>query len=127
MRCVNREHNTQVASSLLVRLTLVRKDKPAAEWEERMSRKPTNANIPEAVRWFNRFRMQGAPALSPDESAEWARWSTDKTHLSALRLVEQLWKDLRHLKKTPLPTQQDLDADDYDPELSISEWLERNR
>jgi ferric-dicitrate binding protein FerR (iron transport regulator) len=92
-----------------------------------MSRKPTNANLPEAVRWFNRFRMKGATALSPDESAEWRRWADDKTHLSALRRVEQLWKDLRHLKKIPLPTQQDLDADDYDPELSISEWLERNR
>jgi ferric-dicitrate binding protein FerR (iron transport regulator) len=92
-----------------------------------MSRKPTNADIPEAVRWFHRFRMKGPTALSPDESAEWARWAADQVHLSEFRRVERLWDDLQHLKKTPLPTQRDLDADDYDPELSISEWLERNR
>ncbi len=92
-----------------------------------MSRKHTNADIPEAVRWFHRFRMKGPTALSPDESAEWARWADDKTHLNEFRRVEQLWEDLRHLKKVSVPTQQELDADDYDPELSISEWLERNR
>ena len=91
------------------------------------SRKRANADIPEALRWFHRFRMKGPTALSPDESAKWARWAADKVHLAAFQRVEQLWEDLQHLKKVPLPTQQDLDADDYDPEQSISEWLERNR
>lgn len=91
------------------------------------SRKRANAVTPEAVRWFNRFRMKGPTALSPNESAEWARWADDKTHVSEFRRVEQLWEELGHLTKVPLPTQQDLAADNYDPELSISEWLERNR
>jgi ferric-dicitrate binding protein FerR (iron transport regulator) len=91
------------------------------------SRKRPNADIPEALRWFLRFRMKGATALSPHEAAQWARWAADKGHLGEFRRVQQLWEDPRHLKNVPLPTQQDLDADDYDPEQSICEWLKRNR
>ena len=91
------------------------------------SRKRANADTPEAVRWFNRFRMEGPTALSPDESARWARWSADEAHLAEFKRVEALWDDLEHLKKMSLPTQQELAADRYDPELSVSEWLERNR
>lgn len=92
------------------------------------SRKHANADTPEAVRWFNRFRMKGQITLSPNESARWTRWAADEAHLDEFRRVEALWDDLEHLKKSPLPTQQELDADRYDPEqLSVSEWLERNR
>jgi ferric-dicitrate binding protein FerR (iron transport regulator) len=90
-----------------------------------MSRKRTNAAIPEAVRWFHRFRMKGPTALSPEESAEWARWAAKKEHLAAFQRAEQLWDELQHLKKRSHPTQQELVADDYDPEQSISEWLIR--
>ena len=92
------------------------------------SRKRANAVTSEAVRWFNRFRMKGPTALSPDESAKWARWAADKAHLDEFRRVETLWDNLEQLKKTPLPTQQQLEADRYDPEQqSVSEWLERAR
>jgi ferric-dicitrate binding protein FerR (iron transport regulator) len=90
-----------------------------------MSRKHTNAAIHEAVRWFHRFRMKGPTALSPDESAEWARWAANKKHLAEFQRAEQLWDKLQHLQKVPRPTQQELDADDYDPEQLISEWLTR--
>jgi ferric-dicitrate binding protein FerR (iron transport regulator) len=92
-----------------------------------MSRKPTNADVTEAVRWLHRFRMKGPTALSPDESAEWARWAADDTHLAEFRRAERLWEDLRHVRKQLLPTQQDLNADDYDPEQSICEWLQSRR
>ena len=92
------------------------------------SRKRANADTPEAVRWFNRFRMKGPTALSPDESAKWARWAADKAHLAEFRRVEALWDNLQHVKKTHLPTQQALDTDSYDPEeQSVSEWLEQHR
>jgi ferric-dicitrate binding protein FerR (iron transport regulator) len=90
-----------------------------------MSRKPTNAGIPEAVRWFHRFRMKGPTALSPDESAEWARWAANKNHLAEFQRAEQLWDQLQHLQKVPHPTQQELDGDDYDSAHTISEWLAR--
>ncbi len=89
------------------------------------SRKRADTGIPEAVRWFHRFRMKGPTTLSPDESAEWARWAADKKHLAAFRDAEELWDKLQHLRKTPFPTQQDLDADTYDPAQSVSEWLTR--
>jgi len=92
-----------------------------------MSRTHSNAVISEAVRWFNRFRMKGPTALSPDESAEWARWAANKEHLAAFQRTEQLWEKLGHLKKSTQPTQKDLDTDDYDPEHRISDWLTRSK
>ena len=92
-----------------------------------MSRKHTNAVIPEAVRWFHRFRMKGPTALSPDESAEWARWTADEAHLAAFRRAQQLWEKLQHLNMADRPTERDLETDDYDPEQSISTWLNRNK
>jgi ferric-dicitrate binding protein FerR (iron transport regulator) len=88
-----------------------------------MSRKPTNAVIAEAVRWFHRFRMKGPTALSPDESAEWARWAASAAHLAQFLRVEQLWENLPHSSKSLRPTQQELDADNYDGEQPLSEWL----
>ena len=90
-----------------------------------MSRKHANTAIPEAVRWFHRFRIKGPTALAPDESAEWARWSADKAHQAAFQEAEQLWESFGQVKKEALPSQQDLAADDYDPELSVSHWLTR--
>jgi ferric-dicitrate binding protein FerR (iron transport regulator) len=92
-----------------------------------MSRKHADAVIPEAVRWFNRFRIKGPTALAPDESAEWARWSADAAHQVAFQQVEQLWKRLQHLADVAPPTQQELDTDGYDPERSIAEWLAQTR
>lgn len=91
------------------------------------SRKRANTDLPEALRWFLRFRMTGSTALSHAESAKWARWAADKIHLAEFRRVEQFWEELQHLKNVPLPTQQELLADGYDSEQSISEWLERDR
>ena len=92
-----------------------------------MSRKHANTAIPEAVRWFHRFRIRGPTALAPDESAEWARWSADKAHQAAFQEAEQLWERLRHLNDVAPPTQQELDTDGYDPERSISEWLSQTK
>src|SRR4051812_41475127 len=91
--------------------------------EDWMSRKPADTTIPEAVHWFHRFRIKGPTALEPDESAEWALWFADRVHQAAFQQVEQLWEELHHLKNLTPPTCQDLDADGYDPEQSLSEFL----
>ena len=88
-----------------------------------MSRTHSNAVISEAVRWFNRFRVKGPTALSPEESSEWARWAANEEHLAAFQRAEQLWESLGRVKKETRPNQQDLAADDYDPKQSVSHWL----
>jgi ferric-dicitrate binding protein FerR (iron transport regulator) len=92
-----------------------------------MSRTHSNAVISEAVRWFNRFRMKGPTALSPDESAEWARWAADEECLATFQRTEQLWEALGQMKKDARPSQQDLANDNYDPQQSISDWLTREK
>ena len=90
-----------------------------------MSRKHTNTVIPEAVRWFHRFRMKGPTALSPNESASWARWSADAANLAEFQRANQIWKKLQVLSKLPRPTRSDLEADKYHPSRPVSEWLAR--
>jgi|SRR6186713_1245160 len=88
-----------------------------------MSRRQANTVIPEAVRWFNRFRMKGPTALSPDESADWARWSANVGNLAEFRRARRVWKNLSALSSVPRPSQRELDADHYDVAQPISEWL----
>jgi ferric-dicitrate binding protein FerR (iron transport regulator) len=72
--------------------------------------------------------MKGPTALSPGESAKWARWAADQAHLDEFRRVEAFWDGLGSLKISLLPTQQALDADRYHPEkLPVAEWLQRDR
>ena len=92
-----------------------------------MSRTHSNAVISEAVRWFNRFRVKGTTALSPEESSEWARWAANKEHLAAFQRTEQLWESLGQVKKETRPSKQDLAADDYDPQQSVSDWLTQKK
>ena len=88
-----------------------------------MSRKQANTVIPEAVRWFDRFRMKGPTALSPDESADWARWSANAGNLAEFRRARRVWKYLSALSSMPRPSQRELDADHYDVAQPVSEWL----
>jgi ferric-dicitrate binding protein FerR (iron transport regulator) len=91
-----------------------------------MSRKHTNAAAPAAVRWFHRFRVKGLPELSPDEAADWARWSADDTHLDEFCRVKQLWEKLEVLSVIARPLQEELAADEAAPEKSLAEH-ERGR
>jgi ferric-dicitrate binding protein FerR (iron transport regulator) len=90
-----------------------------------MSRKQTNAAVPAAVRWFHRFRVKGLSELSPDESADWARWSADDTHLDEFCRAKQLWQKLEVLSAIARPLQEELAADEYDPSISVRDWLAR--
>ncbi len=88
-----------------------------------MSRKHANAAVSEAVRWFHRFRIKNQTALSPDESADRARWSADDTHLDEFCRANQLWQKLEGLSAIARHTQEELVADEYDPSLSVRDWL----
>ena len=90
-----------------------------------MSRKHTNAAVRAAVRWFHRFRINRSSELSPDESTDWARWSADDTHLDEFCRAKQLWQKLEVLSAIARPTQEDLAAHEYDPSLSVRNWLAR--
>ena len=92
-----------------------------------MSRKHSNSVIPEAVRWFNRFRVKGPTALSPEESSEWARWAANEEHLAAFQCAEQRWESLGRVKKETRPSPEDLAADNYHPQQSVSRWLIRQK
>lgn len=92
-----------------------------------MSRKHTNADVLAAVRWFHRFRGPSFIPLSPDESADWKRWSADDTHLDAFCQAKALWLKLETLSPGARPSREDLAADDYDPSQSVSDWLTRRR
>jgi hypothetical protein len=95
----------------------------AALEEKRMSRKHTNAAVSEAVRWFHRFRIKNQTALSPDESADWARWSANDSHLDEFCRAKQLWPKLEALSSIARSTREELVADEYDPSLSVRDWL----
>jgi ferric-dicitrate binding protein FerR (iron transport regulator) len=88
-----------------------------------MSRKHTNAAVPAAVRWLHRFRINVPSALPPDESADWARWSADRSHLEEFSRASRLWRKLGALSAITRPTPADLAADEYDPALSVADWL----
>jgi ferric-dicitrate binding protein FerR (iron transport regulator) len=88
-----------------------------------MSRKHTADAVSEAVRWFNRFRSQDSSALSPEEATEWAAWSADDAHLREFCRVDELWQKLETLPAIMRPTKEDATADEYDPSMSIRDWL----
>jgi ferric-dicitrate binding protein FerR (iron transport regulator) len=90
-----------------------------------MSRKHPSAAVPAAVRWFYRFRIKGSSELSPDESADWARWSADDAHLDEFCRVKHLWQKLEMLSVIERPLQEELAADEYDPSMSVRDWFAR--
>ena len=87
-----------------------------------MSRKHPNAT---AVRWFHRLRIKGPAEFSPDESADWVRWSADDAHLDEFCRAKQLWQTLEVLSAIARPLQEELAADEYDPSISVRDWLAR--
>jgi ferric-dicitrate binding protein FerR (iron transport regulator) len=88
-----------------------------------MSRRRATAAVPAAVRWFHQFRIKGPSGLSPDESADWVRWSADDAHLDEFCRTKRLWQKLDVLSAIARPLQEELAADEYDPSLSVRDWL----
>jgi hypothetical protein len=85
-----------------------------------MSRKHTSA-----LRWFHRLRVGGPAALPPDESADWASWSGDASNLDEFNRVKRLWSHLGVPSAIARPNAEDVAADKYNPDESVSDWLAR--
>ncbi|HWW80532.1 MAG TPA: FecR domain-containing protein [Steroidobacteraceae bacterium] len=74
----------------------------------------------EAAAWHARWRNASESGLSAEEVDRWAEWSKVAENKSAYDAVEFVSGSLRCLKPPPLPTAEELAADDSDG--SISAW-----
>jgi transmembrane sensor len=74
----------------------------------------------EAAAWHTRWRDASEAALSPEEVDRWAEWSKVAENKAAYDAVEFVSGALHLLKPPPLPTAEELAADDSDG--SVSAW-----
>jgi transmembrane sensor len=75
-----------------------------------------------AVRWFFRIREEKSPPLTPEELRDWERFTTDPGNRRALGRVKSLWQVVRTFDGLKMPSEAEMEADDYDPAWSIGEW-----
>ena len=73
-----------------------------------------------AAAWHARWRNASESGLSAEEVDQWAEWSKVAENKAAYDAVEFVSGSLRYLKPPPLPTAEELAADDSDG--SISAW-----
>ncbi len=76
----------------------------------------------EAAAWHTRWRDAFEAGLSPEEVDRWADWSKVPENKAAYDAVEFVSGTLHLLKPPPLPTPEELAADDSDG--SLSAWQE---
>jgi transmembrane sensor len=74
----------------------------------------------EAATWHARWRNASESGLSAEEVDQWAEWSKVAENKAAYDAVEFVSGSLRFLKPPPLPTAEELAADDSD--APISAW-----
>ena len=74
----------------------------------------------EAATWHTRWRDASEAGLSPEEVDRWAEWSKVAENKAAYDAVEFVAGALHSLKPPPLPTAEELAADDSDG--SVSAW-----
>ena len=74
----------------------------------------------EAAAWHTRWRDASGSGLSPEDVDRWADWSKVPENKAAYDAVEFVAGSLHLLKAPPLPTPEELAADDSDG--SISAW-----
>jgi len=64
--------------------------------------------------------------LSPQEFAARARWLVQAEHLERFRRVKRIWQNLTViLRGVSPPIQAEIEADEYDGSVPISQWLAR--
>ncbi len=68
----------------------------------------------EAASWHTRWRDSSESGLSPEEVDQWARWSKVSENKAAYDAVEFVSGARHWLKPPPLPTPEELAADDSD-------------
>jgi transmembrane sensor len=74
----------------------------------------------EAAAWHTRWRNASESGLSAEEVDQWAEWSKVAENKAAYDAVEFVSGSLRYLEPPPLPTAEELAADDSDG--FISAW-----
>src|SRR5687768_17581178 len=82
------------------------------------------ASIRPAVRWFLRLRDENT-VLEAEELQEWERFVADPARRQELVELKELWQAMQSLGGPSMPTQAELDADDFDDSLSVSQWMGR--
>ncbi|MFL6604441.1 MAG: hypothetical protein ACJ8R9_24335 [Steroidobacteraceae bacterium] len=80
-----------------------------------------------ALRWFRRFRRDEFPMLSPDEFAHQARSPVQPEHVAQSQQAKRIWRNLNTVMRgTSRPPAAEIEADEYDGSVSVSQWLARN-
>lgn len=82
----------------------------------------TGTSVRPAVRWFLRLRGAGSPPLTPEELQEWERFAADPAHRRELAKVKGMWEAVHTLGGPRMPTDAELDADEFDGSVSIAQW-----
>ena len=83
-------------------------------------------STPAAVPWFRRSRYDKTSTPSPEEFAARARWLLHTAHLEGCHRVKRIWRNLTLvLRRVSRPTPVEIDADEYDGSVPISQWLVR--
>ncbi len=80
-------------------------------------------HIDDAARWFLRLQDDATDARV---FLEWQRWMNASTaHRTAYAEIEETFLRLRTPIAPPLPSDEELAADDYDGSVSVEEWRDR--
>jgi transmembrane sensor len=78
-----------------------------------------------AVRWFLRLRDENT-VLEAEELREWERFIAEPAQRQELVELKELWQAMQSLGGPGcMPTPAELDADDFDDRLSVSQWMAR--
>jgi len=77
-------------------------------------------HVDDAARWFLRLQDSGTDARV---FLEWQRWMNDSAaHRAAYAEIEETYLQLNIPHRPPLPSDQELAADDYDGSVPVEEW-----
>ena len=80
-----------------------------------------------SARWFRPLENQEFPKLSPDELARRAQSPGQPEYVAKSQQAKRIWRSLNSvLRGVSRPTEAEIEADEYDGTVSVSEWLARN-
>jgi hypothetical protein len=79
-----------------------------------------------SARWFRPLENQEFPRLSPEELARRARSPGQPEYVAKSQQAKRIWRSLNSvLRGVSRPTEAEIEADEYDGSVSISQWLAR--
>lgn len=81
----------------------------------------------EALAWHHTLREAPAKDLTSGLARRWQHWYADAENQRIFDNVSRLLGDRRLYQHRNLPSREELEADQYDLSVSISEWRGRHR